>query len=72
MNNEIIGIIAMVLAVIGVWCNNRKMIFCFYLWIISNSLAAIIHVSTDLWSLLLKDLIFLAFAFEGIYKWRKR
>ena len=74
MNNyqiECIGLVVTVIAIAGVWCNNRKMIWCFYLWLVSNALSAFVHLSADLYSLLARDLIFMCFAVEGLFKWRK-
>ncbi len=71
MLTEAIGMVSMVLAVAGVWLNNRKLRGCFYLWLVSNSLSAVLHGQAGLWSLLARDVIFLALAVEGIVKWRK-
>ena len=67
---EIVGTIATVLAVTGVLLNNRRMIACFYIWIVSNSITAALHYNVELYSLLVRDVVFLALAFEGLYKWR--
>lgn len=67
--NEIIGIIATVLAVAGVITNNRRLRFCFLLWLVSNSLTGIIHVHAGIWSLVARDAIFIVFAIEGWFKW---
>lgn len=66
---EIIGLISTALAVTGVILNNRRLISCFYLWLFSNAICAYLHYHTELYSLLLRDLIFLALAFEGLYRW---
>jgi nicotinamide riboside transporter PnuC len=68
---ELIGTIATVLAICGVWLNNRKLIACFYLWFISNGLSAIIHWHTGTWSLMARDVIFIVLAVEGIRLWAK-
>ncbi|HUV66051.1 MAG TPA: nicotinamide mononucleotide transporter [Sedimentisphaerales bacterium] len=68
---ELIGAIATMLAVCGVVLNNRKLIACFYFWLLSNSLTAGIHFHAGLWSLLVRDLIFAALAVEGLLRWRK-
>lgn len=68
---EALGIIATILAVAGVWLNNRKLIACFYLWLISNAISAYCHYDVGLNSLLMRDAIFLVLAVEGILKWRK-
>ena len=69
---ETIGAIATVLAVIGVLLNNRQNIWCFALWGVSNTLSAVIHVETGVWALTARDVIFLALAADGAYRWRKK
>lgn len=69
---ELLGTIATVLAVSGVLLNNRHKIDCFKLWIVSNMLSAIIHWHTATWSLMIRDMIFVALAVEGIVLWRKK
>ena len=69
---EIFGIIATALAVIGVVFNNRKLIACFYLWFVSNAITAGIHLEAEIYSLLIKDLIFFVLAIEGLFRWRKK
>jgi len=66
---EIIGTIALILAVLGVILNNRKLRVCFLIWLVSNILCAIVHMSTDVLSLLLKDFIFFILCIEGWFKW---
>ena len=68
---ELLGTIATVIAIAGVVLNNRKMIACFYLWLVSNAISAYIHWDTGVMSLVLRDLVFLVLAFEGIVRWRK-
>jgi len=68
---EIIGGVATVLAIAGVILNNRRLIACFYLWMVSNSLSALLHADAGMTSLLIRDLAFLALAIEGVWKWRK-
>ena len=67
---EIIGLMTMVIAVIGVILNNRKCRWCFVLWMVSNSLSAVIHLNTGPWTLVMRDLIFLVLAFDGYWRWR--
>lgn len=67
---EIIGTVAGVLAVVGVILNNRKYRWCFLLWIVSNTLSALIHLSQGPWALAVRDLVFLYFAVEGWFLWR--
>jgi len=66
---ELVGTAAMVLAVAGVWLNNRQRRGCFYLWLVSNTLSAGLHWQAGMTSLLIRDAIFLALAVEGIIKW---
>jgi len=68
---EVLGMIAMVLAVIGVLLNNRKNRNCFYVWFISNIILIYVHLNVDLYSLVVRDIVFLLLAVEGWYKWRK-
>jgi len=68
---EIIGIIATILAVAGVILNNRRCIWCFGLWVVSNALTGAIHGAAGIWSLFARDMIFLALAIEGAYRWRE-
>lgn len=68
---EAFGIMAMVLAVAGVWLNNRKKIACFKVWIVSNLISMILHIVTATYSLALRDAIFIGFAIEGIRMWRR-
>ena len=69
---ELIGTIATVIAVIGVLANNRRLRFCFLLWGISNTLTLIIHAQTDVWSLVVRDAVFLVLAVEGWIRWGKQ
>jgi len=55
---EIFGTIATALAIFGVVLNNRKLIACFYLWLVSNVITAGIHYDAGIYSLLVRDLIF--------------
>mgnify|MGYP001581333398 FL=1 len=68
---ELLGAVATVLAIVGVILNNRKMTVCFYLWIVSNLLSALIHYDAKVWSLCVRDAIFIFLAIEGIWKWRR-
>lgn len=68
---EIIGFISGVLAIIGVLANNRRLRWCFLLWMVSNALSLCIHLLTGIWSLAGRDAVFLLLAFEGYWKWGK-
>ena len=66
---EIISTLSTILAVIGVLLNNRLNHYCFYIWLISNSLCAFVHIDARLWSLAVRDVIFIGLAYEGLYRW---
>jgi nicotinamide riboside transporter PnuC len=68
---EFIGTITTILAVSGVVLNNRHRIECFYLWLVSNLLSAVIHFQTETYSLMVRDLIFLALSIERIWVWKR-
>lgn len=73
---ETIGIIASVLAVIGVVLNNGQRIGCFYLWWVSNLIFMGIHlhaaavVGADTWSLAGRDFVFFVLAVWGWRCWK--
>ena len=66
---EAAAIFTTVIAIAGVVLNNYKVAMCFKLWIASNLLSAIIHVYTGPWSFIVRDLIFLALAIQGMVLW---
>jgi len=68
---EIIGIIAGVITVAGVWLNIYKIRFCFYLWMVSNTVFAGMHWYLGSPSLVAMDIIFIGLAVHGLYKWKK-
>ena len=69
---EIIGFISGVLAVIGVLANNRKLRWCFLVWMVSNAMSLVIHADAGIWSLAIRDAVFLLLAFEGWFKWGRK
>jgi len=69
---ELFGSIATVLAVVGVVLNNRLNRICFGLWLVSNAICAGLHISVGLWSMVIRDIIFIALACEGWFRWRKK
>jgi len=68
---EIIGAVATMLAVFGVVLNNRKCIWCFAVFSVSNTLTAYIHYSVEVWTVFARDLIFLMLAAEGAWRWSR-
>lgn len=67
---ETIGTIATVIAIAGVVLNNHRHIGCFYLWLVSNALSAVVHLQTGVWSMTLRDVIFLGLALHGLWVWK--
>jgi nicotinamide riboside transporter PnuC len=68
---QIIGLLAGILGIAGVLLNNRKLIGCFPIWIASNALSGGLHVYAGLWTLALRDLVFLCLAVDGWRRWRR-
>ena len=69
---ELIGGAAAVLAVTGVWCNNKRLRVCFIIFMASNSMSCGLHVYAGLWSLVARDVAFLALAVHGWRCWGKK
>lgn len=68
----ILEIITSILAISGVVLNNRKSIYCFPIWIMSNFIVALIHAQSHLEILMLRDIIFLVLAIHGWHEWQKK
>lgn len=66
---ELLGFISTVLSVAGVLLNNYRLWPCFVLWLFSNALCAWIHYKKRVWSLLVRDIIFLGLAVQGLILW---
>jgi len=64
--------IGTILAVAGVVLNNRLNIACFSVWIVSNLIFAVIHIKTGLWSIAVRDVVFIFLAVEGWRQWSKK
>jgi len=58
-----------ILAVLGVLLNNARMRACFYVWLVSNALAGLVHAHADLWILAARDLVFWVLAIHGLWAW---
>lgn len=69
---ELVGLLATALAIVGVVANNRRKRVCFVLWLFSNAMTLAIHVHAGIWSLAVRDAIFLVLAVEGLILWRKK
>ena len=69
---ELIGLISTILSVVGVLLNNRRLIWCFPIWLISNTLSLAIHWQSDIWSLTVRDAVFIVLAVEGWLLWKRK
>ena len=69
---ELIGWLATVVAVAGVYLNNRRRRACFVLWLISNAMTLAVHFYVGMWSLAVRDLAFLMLAIHGWWLWGSR
>ncbi len=67
---QLLGLVGSAFAIAGVLLNNRMRIECFYLWLVSNSLCACVHAYTGLWTLVIRDVVFLMLAVQGLRHWR--
>ena len=70
--NEILGIGALILGVLGCLLNNRKLRICFVVWLISNTLNGIVHFRVDVWSLVIRDIVFSILVIDGWFRWGKK
>lgn len=68
---EYIGGAATVLAVAGVVLNNYRLWPCFVLWLASNAATLYVHAKARIWSLAVRDAIFLGLAVHGLYQWTR-
>jgi len=66
---ELLGLVATVVAVGGVLMNNARLIWCFPLWLTSNGITFYLHVRGRMWSLAVRDAIFLLLAVAGWIQW---
>lgn len=69
---EILGTIGTVIAIAGVVLNNFKSRWCFVVWLVSNSLALVVHLMVGPWSFVARDLIFIALAVHGWFVWKAK
>ena len=71
MSLELLGFLITVIAIGGVMLNNNRRRECFLLWMVSNTLSIIVHLTaTDplIW-MSIRDAAFLILAFQGYRKW---
>lgn len=69
---ELLGIIAGLLGIAGVLLNNRKLLACFPVWLLSNGLSAGIHLAAGLYAVAGRDLVFFLLALDGWRRWRMK
>jgi len=75
---EVFGIIAFLVAVAGVVFNNKRMIACFYLWAVSNSIGLMLHWlaykadAEGMIPMMCKDVVFLILLVPGWMNWKKK
>lgn len=69
---ESIGAIATILAVTGVVLNNRRLRACFILFLVSNGICLVIHTQAGIYSLMVRDAIFIVLAAEGWIRWGRK
>lgn len=69
---EAIGWLATVIALAGVWMNNRRRRACFILWLVSNALTFGIHSCVAMWAMAVRDLAFFVLAIHGWRLWGSR
>jgi len=69
---ELISAITGIFAVAGVILNNYRMRACFIIWFVSNAASAGIHLYSGLWSMAVRDLIFLGLAVHGWTCWSRK
>jgi nicotinamide riboside transporter PnuC len=67
---EVLGIVSGLLAIVGVLLNNRKLIWCFPLWLASNAISCGLHLHGAMYSLAGRDAVFFVLALDGWRKWR--
>lgn len=68
---EVIGVIGLIFVIAGSLTNNRKMIICFPLWMVSNVIYVWMHYQTHIWSLVIRDVFFMYVCIDGYFRWRK-
>ena len=69
---ELIGMIATVLAIVGVMLNNRMDSRCFIAWLFSNAICGWMHWHAKMYSLLVRDAVFFILAIYGLYAWSQK
>lgn len=61
--------IATLIALLGVWLNNRRRRACFALFLISNAITFALHAAAGMWPLGARDAAFFLMAIHGWRLW---
>lgn len=69
---ELLGLFTLGITITGSILNNRKMILCFPIWVISNIIYLGMHIHLGSWSLALKDAAFIVICVDGYFRWRRK
>ena len=67
---ELLGSISTLAAIAGSVFNNRKLMACWPLFLLSNSIALGIHAYLGPWAYVVRDAAFIALAIDGWRRWR--
>ena len=67
-----IEVIVLILAIIGVVLNNRMIILCFPIWMISNVLAGYVHAAGGMYGMLTRDAAFFVLCIHGWASWYRK
>jgi hypothetical protein len=68
---NILEIVATLLLAWGVWLINRKDRRCFWFWIAGNGLSLFTHFAVGGPWFVVRDIMFLALAIDGLLRWPK-
>ena len=71
MLTETIGWLTTGIALAGVLANNRRLRWCFLVWMVSNAISAGLHAHAGMWALTARDSAFFALAIHGWIAWGK-
>ena len=64
--------VVLLTAVVGVLLNNHKLIWCFPVWLVSNSISSIVHYHGGMDGMVLRDGAFIVLAVHGWIVWQKK
>lgn len=64
--------LAMFLALLGMVFNNHKKRVCFVIWFAGSILGIILYIDTELWGLVVRDIIYLVLFIHGYLLWGRK